>query len=171
MPTKTWVVGEEVLAADFNNYVQTQVVARFATAAARDTAWPAATAGAGAVSVTTDTSTLWIVVGGAWVAAVGGPWTTPTLGGAWVPVGGVWQAPQYRKVGDCVEIRGTVMNGTIGATVFTLPVGFRPPAGLSMPATGGTVVGELVVSSAGDVLFQSGSTARASLNCRFSVTA
>jgi hypothetical protein len=38
MPTKTWVVGEEVLAADWNTYVQEQVVATFANAAARTTA-------------------------------------------------------------------------------------------------------------------------------------
>jgi streptogramin lyase len=38
MPTKTWVVGEEVLAADFNTYVQEQVVATFSTTAARDAA-------------------------------------------------------------------------------------------------------------------------------------
>jgi hypothetical protein len=38
MPSKTWVVGEEVLAADFNAYVQEQVVATFPTVAARDAA-------------------------------------------------------------------------------------------------------------------------------------
>lgn len=48
MPTKTWVVGEEVLAPDFNTYVQKQVVPTFATVAARNAAYPAATAGAGA---------------------------------------------------------------------------------------------------------------------------
>ena len=72
MPQKTWAIGEEVLAVDFNNYVQTQVVARFATVAARDAAWPAATAGAGAVCVTTDTGTLWTVVGALWVPRAGG---------------------------------------------------------------------------------------------------
>lgn len=66
MPQKTWVVGEEVLAADFNTYVQNQVVPRFATIAARDAAWPAATAGSGAVCITTDTGTMYVVVGGAW---------------------------------------------------------------------------------------------------------
>jgi len=35
MPTKIWAVGEEVLAADFNDYVQEQVVATFPNAAAR----------------------------------------------------------------------------------------------------------------------------------------
>lgn len=45
MPTKTWVVGEEVLAADFNSYVQKQIVATFANAAARDAAIPGPTEG------------------------------------------------------------------------------------------------------------------------------
>lgn len=45
MPTKTWVVGEEVLAADFNTFVQKQVVATFANSAARTAALPAPTAG------------------------------------------------------------------------------------------------------------------------------
>lgn len=45
MPTKTWVVGEEVLAADFNTFVQRQVVATFANAAARDAAIPSPTEG------------------------------------------------------------------------------------------------------------------------------
>ena len=79
MPQKTWVVGEEVLAADFNTYLQQQVAARFATVAARDAAWPAATAGPGAISITTDTSTMWMVIGVAWVpvirsSRVGGDW-------------------------------------------------------------------------------------------------
>ena len=38
MPTKTWVVGEEVLAADFNSMVQRQVVATFSNATTRDAA-------------------------------------------------------------------------------------------------------------------------------------
>jgi hypothetical protein len=42
---KTWVVGEEVLAADFNDYVQEQVVATFANAAARTSAMPAPNVG------------------------------------------------------------------------------------------------------------------------------
>jgi hypothetical protein len=40
MPSKIWVVGEEVLAADFNAYLQEQVVATFSTAAARTSAIP-----------------------------------------------------------------------------------------------------------------------------------
>lgn len=36
MPSKVWALGEEVLAADFNPYVQEQVIGTFATAATRD---------------------------------------------------------------------------------------------------------------------------------------
>jgi len=69
MPQKTWVIGEEVLATDFNAYVQNQVVPRFATVAARDAAWPAATAGVGAVCTTQDTGITWVARGTpvAWV--------------------------------------------------------------------------------------------------------
>lgn len=38
MPTKTWAVGEEVLAADFNTMLQGQVIATFPNAAARTAA-------------------------------------------------------------------------------------------------------------------------------------
>jgi hypothetical protein len=38
MPYKVWAVGEEVLAADFNDYMQEQVIAVFPTTAARDAA-------------------------------------------------------------------------------------------------------------------------------------
>jgi hypothetical protein len=40
MPNKTWAVGEEVLAADFNTYVQKQVVAQFVDAAQRTAQLP-----------------------------------------------------------------------------------------------------------------------------------
>lgn len=45
MPSKVWVAGEEVLASDWNSLVQEQVVATFATAAARTAAIAAPKAG------------------------------------------------------------------------------------------------------------------------------
>jgi hypothetical protein len=56
MPYKVWVVGEEVLAADFNDYLQEQVVATFPNAAARDAAILAPNAGQ--LCVLADTNTL-----------------------------------------------------------------------------------------------------------------
>jgi hypothetical protein len=41
MPSKVWVAGEEVLASDWNNYIQEQVVSTFSSAAARTAALPA----------------------------------------------------------------------------------------------------------------------------------
>jgi hypothetical protein len=64
MPQKTWVVGEEVLAADFNTYVQEQVVATFPNAAARDAALPAPTAGM--VCYLTDSRMFLVYTGAAW---------------------------------------------------------------------------------------------------------
>jgi hypothetical protein len=45
MPTKIWVEGEEVIAGDFNQMVQEQVIPTFANAAARDGALPTPTVG------------------------------------------------------------------------------------------------------------------------------
>jgi len=126
MPQKTWVIGEEVLATDFNTYVQNQVVPRFATVAARDAAWPAATAGAGAVCTTTDTGTLWVVVAAAWTAiGTATPWTQVAFTGTWTNFGGGYAAAQYRKVGDVVQLRG-LCTGSTAAALGTLPAGFRP---------------------------------------------
>jgi hypothetical protein len=67
MPQKSWAVGEEVLAADFNTYLQNQVVPQFGTNALRDSLWPAPPNGA--VCITTDTNTKWQRIAGVWYAA------------------------------------------------------------------------------------------------------
>lgn len=64
MPQKSWAVGEEVLAADFNSYVQNQVCPAFTNAAQRDSQWAAPPNGA--TCVTVDTGTLWQRIGGTW---------------------------------------------------------------------------------------------------------
>jgi hypothetical protein len=65
MPQKTWAVGEEVLASDFNTYVQNQTVPQFPNIAARAT-WTAPPDGA--MCVTTDDNLVWQYNGAAWVA-------------------------------------------------------------------------------------------------------
>lgn len=64
MPQKTWAVGEEVLAADFNTYMQNQVVPAFTGTAQRDTQWISPPDGA--MCVTVDTGTRWQRVGSTW---------------------------------------------------------------------------------------------------------
>ena len=67
MTQKSWAVGEEVLAADFNTYVQTQVVPQFTGTTQRDAQWAAPPNGA--LCVTTDTNTLWQRIAGVWVGS------------------------------------------------------------------------------------------------------
>lgn len=50
MPHKVWAVGEEVLAADFNTYIQEQVTPTFPTLSQLQTDWPAAPLGARAIT-------------------------------------------------------------------------------------------------------------------------
>lgn len=69
MPQKTWAVGEEVLAADFNTYVQNQVVPVFATEAQRDAQWTSPPNGA--QCLTLDAFTVWVRQAGAWVILSG----------------------------------------------------------------------------------------------------
>lgn len=53
-------------------------------------------------------------------------WVTATLQNGFTVLSG-YAAPAYRKVGDVVQIRGSVAGGAVVQTLFVLPVGFRPP--------------------------------------------
>jgi len=56
-------------------------------------------------------------------------WIAPTLLNSWVDYAAGWTAAGYRLDPDgYVTIRGLVKNGTLNTTIFTLPVGYRPPA-------------------------------------------
>jgi hypothetical protein len=104
MPTKVWVAGEEVLAADFNPYVQEQVVATFATAAARNTAIPAPKAGQMSYLADSKRTEQWN--GTAWTL----PWTMPWGRLAWA------------------EMTANV-NASTPTDLMTLNVATAPPAG------------------------------------------
>jgi hypothetical protein len=69
---KVWAVGEEVLAADFNSFLQQQVVAVFPNVPARDAAIVAPNEGQ--LCYVTADKTLYQFTGAAWVGA---PWSTP----------------------------------------------------------------------------------------------
>lgn len=102
-------------------------------------------------------------------------WTAVTFAGAWVNFGGSEQTVQYRKVGDLVQIRGVAKSGAAG-TVFTLPVGYRPPAThYEVGFSGSTGAVTFNVASTGVVSVNgylgTGSNASAVLTTEFSVTA
>lgn len=94
------------------------------------------------------------------------PWVDMTpLTGAWVNEGGAFQTPQYRKeYPDAVRLRGTVQSGA--GTIFTLPVGFRPPADVRFACANGTPTDPafITVTSAGVVSLVSGNNTQVSLD-------
>lgn len=61
----------------------------------------------------------------------GTDWVGFPFQNSWTNYGYGWQAPQYRRLGDTVELRGLALKATdsaAGEAIATLPVGFRPPA-------------------------------------------
>lgn len=100
MPYKVWTIGEEVLAADFNPYLQEQVTATFPNAAARDAALTAPKPGQQA-----------------WLADVGlvVMWT----GSAWMPIPG--QVIAYAE--SSANGPSTAQSGqsTLLSISFTMP--------------------------------------------------
>ncbi len=63
-------------------------------------------------------------------AAVPNPtpaWINMTLGSGWSNLGG-WQAAQYRKVGDVVQLRGLITSAGTGVGIWSsIPAGYGPP--------------------------------------------
>ena len=65
------------------------------------------------------------------------PWITiddADMENGWITV---FLPVQYRKVGDMVQIRGAVMSGTVGTTIYTLPSGYRPAIAYASGLIGG----------------------------------
>ena len=68
----------------------------------------------------------WILVGS------GG--SAPAFTGLWVNyTTGYYLPAAFRKVNNCVMLRGNVKSGAIGTPIFTLPVGYRPALPVSCP--------------------------------------
>lgn len=103
--------------------------------------------------------------------AVPTAWTGFTFANSWVNFDATHPA-QYRKVGDGVELRGLVKNGTPGATITTLPAGNRPnQADETFPVLSNGIFAYLSVTSAG-VITSTGSNVYIYLDgIRFSTVA
>jgi hypothetical protein len=87
-------------------------------------------------------------------------WVAPTLLNSWVNYGLTYQVAQYRKVGDMVQIRGTIKSGTPPSIVFNLPAGFRPPADIQLLgwSSSGTAVFSIVPNGDVTCLANTGAT-------------
>jgi hypothetical protein len=87
-----------------------------------------------------------------------GIWITPTFVNSWANLGGGFDTAHFCHVSGSspprVRLRGHVTGGLVSTTVFTLPVGFRPPANVTaiVPSSGGTL-SVMLIDSAGAVSF------------------
>lgn len=73
-------------------------------------------------------------------ARTGGEWINfPAPSNGWVATGGAYAAPGYKRMPDgTVQLRGAIQNGTQGAVIWTLPVGYRPLYEMVLPCASGT---------------------------------
>ena len=94
--------------------------------------------------------------------------TIPSLLNGWVSYGAPYLTPGYYKdPAGLVHLQGTVKSGAVPSTVFTLPVGYRPPADLpfSVAAVDSrTSTTRLEVRATGAVVLTSGASSETSLN-------
>lgn len=95
-------------------------------------------------------------------------WQSPTFQNGWINYGSSFETAGYMKDElGFVHLKGMVKNGTAGAAIFTLPVGYRPAADVySLNANGGSspYVGIVAVTSAGVVKNDTGTNAYQSLD-------
>jgi hypothetical protein len=85
----------------------------------------------------------------------------PSFGNSWVDSStSPMVASYYRDAQRRVHMQGSISSGTIGATAFTLPAGYRPlgPVGFVTFSTAGTTA-YVTISTAGAVVVQAGATA------------
>ena len=90
---------------------------------------------------------------------------------SWVDNSSTTNSAQYRKVGDIVELRGTVKDGTLGTAIFTLPVGYRPAKNTNLSTVANNAFGYAYINTDGEVDATSGSNVWFSLeNLQFSIS-
>jgi len=83
-------------------------------------------------------------------------WITPTLINGWVADGG-YLVGFYKDNFGNVRVRGRVKSGTLGSSAFILPEGYRPTQLVSnVGVCSGTVVGGIVIDTAGAVTLWNG---------------
>lgn len=93
------------------------------------------------------------------------PVVAPTLAGTWVNFGAGQANSGYWKDGEgVVHLMGHVKDGTIGTTIFTLPVGYRPNASVQFPCVSNGAFGAISINSSGVVTAQAGNTAGVGLD-------
>ena len=89
---------------------------------------------------------------GATTRALVPPWIAVSFENSWANYGGGYQeAAYYRGQDMVVHLRGVINSGTTGATAFTLPAGYRPPASCIFAVASNGAFGVVDITAAGAV--------------------
>lgn len=92
-------------------------------------------------------------------------WITPTLVNSWVNFGsGTDNASYMKDTLGFVHLKGRVKSGTIGATIFTMPVGYRTNFTKAFVVDSNAMFGRLTIASDGSVVCAVGSNVFVSLD-------
>lgn len=95
-------------------------------------------------------------------------WTPVSFLNGWVNYGSGLTTAAYCREGDRIYLKGVVKSGTIGATIFFLPVGYRPSERMLFPgvssSSGVQVHTRIDVLSNGEVRLISGGNEYLSLD-------
>lgn len=84
---------------------------------------------------------------------------------SWVNYGGTNEQAHYWKDSfNMIHIGGVVKSGTITATIFTLPAGYRPQEALIMPVASNGAFGVVTINPDGTIVASAGSNVYFSLS-------
>lgn len=88
----------------------------------------------------------------------------PSFTNSWTNFGGGESVANFYKEGSRVYVGGLIKSGTINASAFTLPVGYRPGGACRFAGVSNGVFAYLAVESNGNVTVSSGSNVYADLS-------
>ena len=101
---------------------------------------------------------------------VAGPWNNMALGAGWLAYGAPFLQPQWRLIGDTVQVRGMVKAGAKATPITTFPAGARPPLPQQFATLSDGAFAYLQVDGAGLLSHMGGSNGSLSLNFSFPVS-
>lgn len=111
--------------------------------------------------------------------AIGSPWyevgdtsgftdnyeSIPGFQNGWTNFGAPHATAAFRRTHDgAIELKGMVKSGTVGATIFTLPAGFRPAERINVGVDSNAAHGRVEIDTTGTVTCQTGNNAWVQLN-------
>jgi hypothetical protein len=100
-----------------------------------------------------------------YVTPVSYTYEAPSLLNSWVAYGGAYNPPVFmRNLDGTCTLGGSAKNGTMSATMFTLPVGCRPGVEMRFPVSSNGAYGEISIDTSGNVVPLVGSTTRVQLD-------